>query len=42
MQKTTAKIEHRDYVPSGWIAIKFCNVHFYGFREKEMQKKCSD
>jgi len=42
MQKTTAKIEHRDYVPSGWIAIKFCNVHFYGFREKEMQKKWRD
>lgn len=42
MQKTTAKVEHRDYVPSGWIAIEFCNVHFYGFREKEMQKKWRD
>lgn len=42
MQKTTAKVEHRDYVPSGWIAIEFCNVHFYGFRAKEMERKWRD
>ncbi len=39
MKKTTAKIEHRDYVPHGWLAIKFCYVHFYGFRSEEMKKK---
>lgn len=39
MQKTTAKVEHRDYVPMMWIAIKFCRVDFYGFRAKEMERK---
>lgn len=39
MQKTTAKVKHRDYVPHGWIAFKFCNVHFYGFRAEEMEEK---
>jgi len=42
MQKTTAKVEYRDYVPFGWIATKFCNVHFYGFRAEEMEKKWHD
>jgi hypothetical protein len=28
--QTTAKVEHRDYVPFGYIAIKFCNVSFSG------------
>lgn len=42
MKKTTAKIEHRDHIPYGWIAIKFCHVNFYGFREKEMTKKWED
>lgn len=42
MQKTTAKVEHRDYVPSGWIAIEFCDVHFYGFRAEEMKRKWCD
>lgn len=42
MQKTTARVEYRDYVPSGWIAIKFCNVEFYGFRANELQKTWED
>lgn len=42
MQKTTAKVEHRDYVPRGWIAIEFCNVYFYGFRAEEMKRKWRD
>lgn len=42
MRKTTAKVEHRDYVPYGWIAITFCNVEFYGFRAEEMKGKWSD
>ena len=41
MQKTTAKVEHRDYVPWGWIAIEFCDVNFYGFRAEEMERKWS-
>ena len=39
MKKTTAKVEHRDYVPRGWIAIEFCDVDFYGFRAEEMERK---
>ena len=39
MKKTTAKVEHRDYVPWGWIAIEFCHVKFYGFRADVMRKK---
>lgn len=39
MQKTTAKVEHRDYVPWGWVAITFCHVSFYGFRAEEMKRK---
>ena len=42
MPKTTAKVEHRDYVPDDWIAIEFCNVDFYGFRAKEMEEKWHD
>lgn len=42
MQKTTAKVKHRDYVPHGWIAIEFCDVDFYGFRAKEMERKWDD
>ena len=42
MLKTTAKVEHRDHVPRGWIAIEFCNVNFYGFRAEEMEKKWRD
>ncbi len=41
-KKTTAKVEHRDYIPWGWIAIPFCDVEFYGFRAKEMEEKWSD
>ncbi len=26
----TAKVQYRDYVPYGYIAIEFCNVEFYG------------
>ena len=39
MSKTTAKVEHRDYIPCGWIGIKFCHVNFYGSRAEEMSKK---
>lgn len=42
MQKTTAKVEHRDYVPFGWIALRFCHVNFYGFRAEEMKQKWED
>ena len=42
MLKTTAKVEHRDRVPYGWIAIEFCDVDFYGFRAEEMKKKWRD
>ncbi|MDD6023618.1 MAG: hypothetical protein PUC06_05165, partial [Oscillospiraceae bacterium] len=36
---TTAKITYRDYVPYGWIALKFCRVEFYGYRAKELERK---
>ncbi len=36
---TTAKVQHRDYVPWGWLAIEFCDVDFYGFRAEEMERK---
>lgn len=39
MQKTTAKVKHRDYVPWGWYALEFCHVNFYGFRADEMYRK---
>jgi chromosome segregation ATPase len=26
----TAKVQYRDYVPYGYIAIEFCDVEFYG------------
>lgn len=39
MKVTTAKVEHRDYVPIGWVAIEFCDVEFYGYRASEMSKK---
>lgn len=42
MKKTVAKIRHRDFVPEGWFAIEFCEVNFYGFRAKEMDKKWRD
>lgn len=42
MKKTTAKVEHRDYVPWGWVTINFCNVDFYGFRAEEMERKWND
>lgn len=38
-QKTTAKVEHRDYIPWGWIAIPFCRVTFHGKEADEMDKK---
>ena len=37
--KTTAKVEHRDYVPYGWIAIEFCRVNFFGARAEKMEEK---
>ena len=42
MQKTTAKVEHRDYVPWNYIALRFCHVNFYGFRAEEMKQKWED
>lgn len=42
MLKTTAKVEHRDFVPFGWLAFEFCNVNFYGYRAKEMEKAWED
>lgn len=39
MLKTAATVRHRDYVPSDWFAIEFCDVNFTGFRAKEMEKK---
>lgn len=42
MQKTTAKVEHRDYVPHGWVAVEFCRVTFYGFHANEMNRKWED
>lgn len=39
MQKTTAKVTHRDHVPLWWIAVEFCHVNFYGFRADEMKRK---
>lgn len=42
MKTTTATIKHLDYVPSGWFALEFCKVYFYGFRAEEMKKKLED
>ena len=39
MQKTTAKVTHRDHVPLWWIVVEFCHVNFYGFRADEMKRK---
>ena len=39
MGMTTAKVEYRNYVPTDYIAIKFCKVEFYGKREFEMTQK---
>ncbi len=27
---TTARVKYRTFVPFGWIAVKFCNVDFFG------------
>lgn len=34
--KTTAIVEHRDYVPYGWFAIEFCDVKFLGPNSDEL------
>ncbi len=39
MKKTSAKVTYRDNVPWGWIAIKFCDVEFFGFRANELKRK---
>lgn len=39
MQKTIAKVEHRDYATCEWIAIEFWHINFYGFRAEEMKRK---
>ena len=31
----TAKLKYRDYVSSGWIAIKFCSLDFMGENKEE-------
>ena len=39
MKKTTAKIEYRDRVPYGYVALEYCDVTFYGARAREMANK---
>ena len=39
---TTAIVKHRDRVPYGWIAIKFCDVEFLGPLEDELNNKWHD
>lgn len=40
--KTTAIVKHRDRVPYGWIAIKFCSVEFLGPLARELDNKWHD
>ncbi len=39
---TTAIVKHRDRVPYGWIAIKFCSVEFLGPLARELDNKWHD
>lgn len=36
---TTCRVEHRDYVPYGYIAIEFCNVKFMGKDKRKYEKE---
>jgi len=35
---TTCKLEKRTYVPSGWIALEFCTLHFYGKNKEKYEE----
>ena len=39
---TTCRVEHRDYIPYGWIATKFCNVDFTGKYSNEYKSELHD
>ena len=39
---TTCRVEHRDYIPYGWIATKFCNVEFMGKYSKKYKHELHD
>ena len=36
---TTAKVEYIDYVPRGYLDIRFCEVNFYGERSEELAQE---
>lgn len=36
---TIAKMEYRNYVPYGWIAIEYCNLEFIGYNANELTDK---
>ena len=36
---TTCRVEHRDYVPYGYIAVEFCHVEFTGKDWKKYEKE---
>ena len=42
IEHTTCRIEHRDYVPYGWIAIEFCDVEFMGKNAKQYEREWHD
>ena len=39
MQKTIAKVEYRDFVPSNCTSIYFCTVSFTGSHAEELRKQ---
>lgn len=42
IEYTTCKVEHRDYVPYGWIAVEFCHVDFMGKHAKLYENEWHD
>lgn len=36
---TTARVEYRNHVPYGWIAIEFCDIRFFGDKATEFNIK---
>ena len=42
MNKIVAKLEHRDYVPWGWLAFKFSNLEFSGVAADEYERAWRD
>jgi signal recognition particle subunit SEC65 len=40
MSKTTAEIKYRGYVPSDWIAVKFCDIYFWGENASKYKEDC--